>query len=74
LNSEGRPSSSDSSELTQAKNPEFLATLAAALAEQGDFAQAVKGQLKAMALAPESQQPDFRKALELYCARKPFRD
>jgi tetratricopeptide (TPR) repeat protein len=61
-------------ELTEGKNPAFLATLAAALAEQGDFSQAVKGQVKALSLAPENEKTAYARRVELYKARKAFRD
>jgi hypothetical protein len=61
-------------ELTEGKNPVFLSTLAAALAEQGDFAQAIKGQMKAISLAAESNKPAYEKRLALYKARQAFRD
>jgi tetratricopeptide (TPR) repeat protein len=61
-------------ELTEGKNPAFLATLAAALAEQGDFAQAVKGQMKAISLASAAERAAYSMRLDLYKGRSPFRD
>jgi tetratricopeptide (TPR) repeat protein len=61
--------------LTQWGVPEYLDTLAAARAEVGDFAEAVKWEMKAIELCP----PDFDKTrfqsrLELYRAAKPWRE
>ena len=50
---------------------EVLDTLAAAYAEAGDFASAVKTQQQAVQLAP--QNAEFRQRLELYEAGKPYR-
>ena len=61
-------------ELTDGKQPMFLDTLAAAYAEAGDFANAVQWQSKAIELAstPEDTRA-FQERLELYRAKKPYR-
>ena len=51
----------------------FLATLAAAHAEAGQFDQAVRWQEQAVQLAPAPHQDALRKQLELYKQSKPFR-
>lgn len=51
-----------------------LGTLAAAYAEAGDFNQAVTVQRRALAASQASEKQDFQRALELYAAKKPFRD
>ncbi len=62
-------------ELTEWKVPECLSTLAAAYAEAGDFAAAVKWQLSAIELPRDQQRKDdYRSRLELYQARKPYRE
>ncbi len=48
-------------------------TLAAAFAETGDFAAAVKVQQWALNAAPGDKQRDMQKRLELYRQKKPFR-
>jgi hypothetical protein len=53
---------------------EFVAVLAAACAEAGDFDSAVKWQETAIDLAPKTSQADLRARLELYQAHKPYRD
>ena len=60
-------------ELTAWKDARALDTLAAAYAEAGDFANAVKWEEKAIALYPHSRsEPTAR--LALYKTRKPYRD
>jgi tetratricopeptide (TPR) repeat protein len=62
-------------ELTDWKEPVFLDTLAAASAEAGDFAAAVKWQTRAIdLLADERRKNDFRARLKLYEARRPYRE
>ncbi len=61
-------------ELTGWKNCGTLDTLAAAYAEAGDFAAAVRWQTKGMDLAPEGQKADFRSRRELYRTGKPYRE
>jgi tetratricopeptide (TPR) repeat protein len=61
--------------LTEWKDPSMLDTLAAAHAEAGDFDSAVKWQTRAIELlTDENQKADFRSRLELYQARKPYRE
>lgn len=59
-------------ELTGWKNPHYLATLAAACAESGDFEKAVKWEERAIELSPERSKAKFRAPLELYHAKKPY--
>ena len=61
-------------ELTGFENPEFVATLAAAYAEKGDFASAIKYQQEALSLAEEEAKPLFLKRLELYQSGQAYRD
>jgi tetratricopeptide (TPR) repeat protein len=51
----------------------FLSTLAAACAETGDFAGAVRWQTEALELAPEQKKEESRSRLALYQAGKPYR-
>ncbi len=64
--------------LTQWGNPGFLATLAAAHAERGNFQQAVELITRAHAIAMASQQnrvaQDCEKLRALFLSRTPFRD
>jgi tetratricopeptide (TPR) repeat protein len=60
-------------ELTGWKNPRYLTTLAAAYAEAGDFASAVKSEEKAIELSREKSKGKLGPPLELYKARKPYR-
>lgn len=65
-------------EETQATHPDYLDTLAAAWAEQGDFDRAVAEQERALALLeghalPEDVVAGFQRHLELYRAGKPLR-
>lgn len=59
--------------LLEEPNWEFTDTLAAALAEQGDFKQAVVWQQKAKQQAPQDKQAGCDKRLKLYQASKPYR-
>jgi Flp pilus assembly protein TadD len=57
------------------QEPGTLDTLAAAYAEAGDFAAAVRWQTQAIALlGDESARDRYRSRLELYRARKPYRE
>jgi len=61
--------------LTRWKNPAWVDTLAAACAEAGDFAQAIKWEtsyLEAPSL-PKSNAAEATSRLKLYQARQPFR-
>jgi len=60
-------------ELSAWRNPNHLATLAAAYAEAGDFANAVKWEQQAIELAPKDLVSELRLVLELYTAHKPRR-
>ena len=63
-------------ELTKWKDADLLDTLAAAHAEAGDFEQAQRFQAQAIAgkrFAPKERQ-EMEKRLELYGARKPYRE
>jgi Flp pilus assembly protein TadD len=61
-------------EATEYKQPGVFNTLAAALAEAGDFAEAVHWQTKAMQQAPESMQSSCRQRLALYESGQPLRE
>jgi tetratricopeptide (TPR) repeat protein len=63
-------------ELTQWKRPDFLDSLAAAFAEQGDFASAIEWERKAIKLGATKKEfaRDARQRLELYQAGQPFRE
>ena len=52
----------------------ILDSLAAANAEAGDFARAVETQSRAVKLAPEVARAELRSRLDLYAARKPYRE
>ncbi|HOF87103.1 MAG TPA: hypothetical protein PLZ36_03225 [Armatimonadota bacterium] len=59
---------------TDWKDPTTIDTLAAAYAETGDFANAVKWQEKAHGLAPRNQRGEYDSRLRLYRAHKPYRE
>src|SRR5258708_24767678 len=63
-------------ELSGWKNGNMLDTLAAAYAETGQFAEAIRWQEKALEDAgfARSSGPAMRQRLELYRAGKPYRD
>ena len=60
-------------QLTDWKAPICIDALAAALAETGDFAEAVQWQTKLVNLAPAHLKPELQHRLKLYQAEKPFR-
>src|SRR5262249_37428251 len=64
-----------SAELTQWKDAGYLDTLAAAYAEAGDFASAVKWQQQAISLIKSDSEklPDMKKRLALFQNRQPYR-
>ena len=59
---------------TNHERASLLDTLAAAYAETGDFAKAVRWQKRAIELAPENQRNALRQRLESYQADKPHRE
>ncbi len=62
-------------ELEDWKNGDFLETLAAACAEQGDFAKAIKWQTQAIDLAPTAADKiALQEQMALYKAGKPYRE
>jgi tetratricopeptide (TPR) repeat protein len=63
-------------ELSEWKQWTFIATLAAACAEAGDFESAVKFQEQALSMAPPQHElvPQAKKRLELYRHRKPYQE
>jgi tetratricopeptide (TPR) repeat protein len=62
-------------ELEDWKNGDFLETLAAACAEQGDFPAAIKWQTKALDLAPTAaDRIALQEQMALYKAGKPYRE
>ena len=61
-------------QLSEWKDIDALDTLAAAYAESGDFADAVKWQTKARDLAPANDKADLQSRLGLYQAHKPYRE
>jgi arylsulfatase A-like enzyme/Flp pilus assembly protein TadD len=69
---------SKASQLTDGREPSVLATLAAAYAESGDFAQAVDLARKALQLAGDAHQTDLagliQAQLDGYLKNQPFRD
>jgi hypothetical protein len=60
-------------ELTHWKNAGMLDTLAAAHAECGQFPEAIKWQTKALELANKRQTEEFRRRLQLYQTKRPYR-
>jgi tetratricopeptide (TPR) repeat protein len=62
-------------ELSGWKNPRYVATLAAAYAESGDFGAAARSQERAISLlaAAAPDKPEYRRVLDRYRAKKPNR-
>jgi len=62
-------------EMTEWKDPDSVATLAAAYAEVGDFPKTIQYQEKAIGLAGNNEEikKKFQAGLELYQQKKPFR-
>ncbi len=61
-------------EQTEFQQAHILSTLAAAYAESGDFAAAVKWSEKALAAGSDEQKEGLAKELESYKARQPWRE
>jgi len=61
-------------ELSEWTDALIIDTLAAALAEDGDFEKAIEWQEKALLLAPEDQRSACEAQLNLYKAGKPYRE
>ena len=61
-------------ELTGFQDAGYLDTLAAALAEAGQFVEAVKRATESVELAGASSRESIAKRLELYKAKQPYRD
>jgi hypothetical protein len=60
--------------ISDRKNPMHLDALAAALARNGEFPQAVKTAEKAVQMAAGApEEPAYRARLELYKVQKPYR-
>lgn len=59
--------------ITAAQDPASLQALAAAFAERGEFAQAVRWQSEALDLAPPSDKQSYANTLATYKEGKPFR-
>lgn len=67
----------DACDLSWWKNGSYIDTLAAAYAESGDFAAAVRWQIKAIELLGDKEHPDYdamQTRLELYRGGRPYRE
>jgi serine/threonine-protein kinase len=60
-------------EMTDWKHPEWLAVLAAAHAEAGDFEEAVRWQRQCLDQSPAKEKARLQETLEQYQAGQPFR-
>lgn len=61
-------------QLTRDRNADYLDTLAAALAEQGDYGAAVAKAEAAVALADDNTRGPIQQRLALYQSRQPYRE
>lgn len=61
-------------EIARSSNADYLDTLAAALAEQGDYAGAATKAEAAAALAPDTAKPAIQERLALYRAQQAYRE
>ncbi len=60
--------------LTRSEFAPFVDTLAAAYAEAGQFHAAVRWQEQALQLAPPDQKAEYQERLDLFRARRPYRE
>ncbi len=60
--------------LTNWKECDYIQTLAAAYAENGQFDKAVEWQQKACDIAPGQNRQDLQSRLDLYKSGKPYRE
>jgi tetratricopeptide (TPR) repeat protein len=60
-------------QLTESQDPDYLDTLAAALAEMGQFDEAVMRAAEAVEKSPAEQKPEIENRRQLYESKKPFR-
>jgi tetratricopeptide (TPR) repeat protein len=61
-------------ELTEYQNPDYLDTLAAAYAERGEFADAIRFQEQALAVGGEENRRAAVARLQQYQKQKPYRE
>jgi tetratricopeptide (TPR) repeat protein len=64
----------DACKLTEYKQSHIISTLAAACAETGDFDAAIKWSIKSAEIGTEDHAEDYKKELESYKAKKPYRE